>query len=290
MNRRIKQGVSVNNFTGNYIAIIAENRWGKAEVDYRLSRIGLEFGMQRRFLNNGRMEFAIGISYQEYLKGYYPSLLMYGSDNKMDWMISSRTSMGLAFGDWKRKRNVALCEVLRCDESINQQWKVLWPRLYLSSQFIQGTFGLAYERRFGSSPIAVNAQLISDYMRIASKIIGASAKQTIVSNDIQLWPSLQFRYYLGRKEALRKGTGGNNLSGMYLGPHADFIYYKSQTIFGVGRRTRHLGPGVVAGYQQTLFKKAYVDFSANLSHNLLKVEPNTKQLLGSVRVGFGLIL
>lgn len=125
MNRRIKQGVSVNNFTGNYIAIIAENRWGKAEVDYRLSRIGLEFGMQRRFLNNGRMEFAIGISYQEYLKGYYPSLLIYGSDNKTDWMISSRTSMGLAFGDWKRNRNVALCEVLRCDESINQQWKVL---------------------------------------------------------------------------------------------------------------------------------------------------------------------
>ena len=289
MKRRIREGVSVNNFTGNYLAVVAERRWGKAEVDYQLSRIGIEFGLQRRFLNNGRMEFAIGLSYQKYLKGYYPSLLVYGANNKDDFAIASRTSMGLAFGDWKRNKKIALCEILRCDESHTKQWKLLWPRIYLSSQFIQGTAGISYERKFGSKPISVNAQLITDYMRITSKIINATTEQKLTTNDIQIWPSIQLRYYVGQKEALRNGTGGNNLSGIYAGPHSDFVYYKSQTIFSIGRPARHLGLGAVAGYQQTLFKKAYVDVSANLSYNLLKPKPDTKQGLLAVRTGFGLV-
>jgi hypothetical protein len=288
MRHRINEGINVNNFTGNYIAVIAGKRWGKSETDYQLSSIGIEFGLQRRFLNNGRIEFAIGASYQQYSKGHYPIQLGYGVHKASDFAIASRTSMGLAFGDWKRNKNIEMCEVLRCDENISQQWKLLWPKIYLSSQFIQGTIGLAYERKFGSSPVSVNAQVITDYLRIALNEPASYPK--IISNDVQVWPSLQLRYYLDQKQAIRNGKGGQNLSGLYLGPHSDFVFYQSETIYGEGRPKRHLGLGAAAGFQQTLFGKAYVDLSVSVSHNLLNTQPEVKHLLASFRAGFGITL
>ncbi|MEO6685519.1 MAG: hypothetical protein ABIN24_06120, partial [Dyadobacter sp.] len=287
MKHRIREGVNVNNFTGNYVAIVAGQRWGKSEVSYQQSNFGIEFGLQRRFLNSGRIEFAIGASYQRYLKGQYPVELGYGVHKSADFAIASRTSMGLAFGDWKRNNKANLCEVLRCDESLKQQWKLLWPKLYLSSQFLQGTLGLAYERKFGGSPISVNGQIVADYLRIASK---APTQQKVVSNDIQIWPSLQLRYYLDQKDAIRTGKRGNNLSGIYIGPHSDFVYYQSETILGEGRPKRHLGFGAATGFQQTLFKKAYIDLSLHLSYNVLTPLPDVKPLLASFRTGFGITL
>jgi hypothetical protein len=283
MRHRINEGINVNNFTGNYVAVIAGKRWGKSETDYQLSSIGIEFGLQRRFLNNGRIEFAIGASYQQYSKGHYPIQLGYGVHKASDFAIASRTSMGLAFGDWKRNKNIEMCEVLRCDENISQQWKLLWPKIYLSSQFIQGTIGLAYERKFGSSPVSVNAQVITALNEPASY-------PKIISNDVQVWPSLQLRYYLDQKQAIRNGKGGQNLSGLYLGPHSDFVFYQSETIYGEGRPKRHLGLGAAAGFQQTLFGKAYVDLSVIVSHNLLNTQPEVKHLLASFRAGFGITL
>ncbi|MCF0055340.1 hypothetical protein LXL81_06190 [Dyadobacter sp. CY356] len=288
MRRRIKEGINVNNFTGNYVAIVGGKRWGKSEVNYQASTIGIEFGLQRRFLNNGRIEFAIGASYQKYPKEHYPLQLGYGVHKAADFAIASRTSMGLAFGDWKRNKNIALCEVLLCDENVSQQWKLLWPKMYLSSQFIQGTIGLAYERKFGNSPISFNGQVMFDYLRMVSH--GSAPFPRIVSNDIQLWPSLQLRYYLDQKQALRDGKGGQNLSGLYLGPHSEFVYYQSETVLGEGRPKRHLGLGAAAGFQQRLFRKAYVDLSVSVSHNLLNTQPEVKRLLASVKAGFGITL
>ncbi|QRR01304.1 hypothetical protein [Dyadobacter sandarakinus] len=287
MKNRIEKGVSVNNFTGNYIALFAGKRWGKSESAYQLAMIGIEFGMQRRFLNNGRIEFALAASYQKYLDGHYPVQLSYGVVRASDFAIESRTSMGLAFGDWKRNNQTVLCEVLRCDEFVQQQWTLLWPKIYLSSRFIQGTVGLAYERKLGSSPVSVHTQVITDYLRIASKY-GLQAR--IVSNDVQVWPSLQLRYYLNQKQAVRTGYQASNLSGVYFGPHSDFVFYRSETIFGEGRPKRHLGIGAAAGFQQTLFKKAYVHFSLNTSYNLLSQQPHVKPWLTAIRAGFGLIL
>lgn len=289
MRRRIKAGVNVNNFTGNYLAIVAEKRWGTAETNYQLSRFGAEFGLQRRFLNNGRIEFAIGTFYQFYQKGYYPALLSYGHNKKSDFVIVSRTSMGFAFGDWRRNRKAAICEVLRCDESLSQQWKLLWPRIYLSSRFTQATAGLAYERKLGNRPLSVNAQVTADYMRIVSYMQTGTENQ-LVSNDIQLWPSLQLRYYFDTKQKLRKGTGGNNLSGLYIGPHGDFVYYNSETIFSIGRPKRHLGTGAALGYQQTLFGKAYLDFALSSSYNFLRPGPYEKHWLSAIKLGFGLTI
>jgi len=288
MPRRINEGVNVNNFTGNFVAIVAGKRWGKSEVDYQSSTIGIEFGLQRRFFNNGRIEFAIAASYQRYPEGHYPVQLSYGVHKAADFVIASRTSMGLAFGDWKRNNNLAMCEVFRCDEIVQQQWKLLWPKIYLSSQFIQATVGLAYERKLGSNPISVNGQVITDYMRIVSN--GPAPHPKITSNDIQVWPSLQLRYYLNQKEAMRKGKGGQNLSGLYVGPHSDFVYYQSETIYGEGRPKRHLGFGAAAGLQQTLFRKAYVDLSVSASQNVLNPQPEVKRLLASFRAGFGITL
>jgi hypothetical protein len=228
----------------------------------------------------------VGLAYQSYQRGYYPVLLVEGSNKKSELAISSRTSMGLAFGDWKRSRNAALCDVLHCDALLNQQWKLLWPQVYISSQFANATFGLAYERKLKGAPMSLNTQIEVNYLRIVSDFGTAGAK--LVSNDYQLHPSMQLRYYLDQKEKIRRGIGGNNLSGIYIGPYADYVYYKSSTIFGEGRPKRHLGAGAGFGAQQALFNRAYIDVYANLSYNLLKTSPGAKPLLLSSKIAFGL--
>ncbi|MCF2489952.1 hypothetical protein [Dyadobacter sp. CY347] len=288
MKRRINQGVSVNNFTGNYVAIVGGNRWGKSDFDYQLATIGVEFGLQRRFLNNGRIEFAIGASYQRYSNNRSALQSEYTLHKANDFAIASRTSMGLAFGDWKRNRHVPMCEVLRCDENVQQQWKLFWPKIYLSSQFIQGAIGLAYERKFGSGPLSLNGQVNADYARMVSNRTPQPPGPG--SNDLQIWPALQLRYYFQQKEAVRRGLGGQNLSGIYFGPHSDFVYYKSENVFSEGRQKRHLGFGAAAGFQQTLFRKAYIDLSFNASHHVLHRQPGSNRILAAIRTGFGITL
>jgi hypothetical protein len=111
MRRRISEGKSVNNFTGNFVAVVAERLWGTENVDYRVNKIGLEFGLQRRFFTQSRLELGIGVFYQDYNRSESPYWMVYDVSKSSRFAIASRTSMGLAFGDWKRNKNQAFCEV-----------------------------------------------------------------------------------------------------------------------------------------------------------------------------------
>lgn len=289
MSRRIREGKNVNNFTGNFLAVTGEQQWGKEVEQSELKRLGIEFGMQRRFFNQGRLELGIGMYYQDYRQTRFPSLIAYDF-GKSSLAIISRTSMGLAFGDWKQNRTRPFCEVLHCDDYVQQQWKLLWPNLYISAPFSNAMVGIGYERKIRSSPLSINTQVTSRYMRIAPRRLVTPLEGKFVSNDIQAHASSQLRIYAWQRKAIRTGTGGNNLSGLYIGPYTDYLFYHSETIFGDGKSKRHFGIGAGGGYQQALFKKAYVDLSMNVSHNLLKVTGDSKRYLGSIAFGFGLIL
>lgn len=289
MRRRILAGKNVNNFTGNFLALIGEKQWGKEVEDSKMKRLGIEFGMQRRFFNQGRLELGIGLFYQDYRQTRYPSLFAYDF-GKSSLAIISRTSMGLAFGDWKQNRTRPLCEVLHCDDYVQQQWKLLWPNLYISSAFSNAMVGIGYERKIRSSPLSVNTQVTSRYLRIAPRRMATPLQRGFVNSDVQAHLSSQLRIYAWQRKAIRTGTGGNNLSGLYIGPYTDYLFYHGKTIFNEGENKKHFGVGAGGGYQQTLFKKAYVDLSINVSHNLLKVTEESKRYLGSVAFGFGLVL
>ncbi|KQS33941.1 hypothetical protein [Dyadobacter sp. Leaf189] len=290
MRRRIREGTSVNNFTGNFLALVGERHWGKGAANNQLQRLGIEFGLQRRFFNLGRIELGVGLYYQDFKQRESPFLLAYHLNKSSQFAITSRTSMGIGFGDWKRQKNLPICEVLFCEDDVQQQWKLLWPKLYLSPNFVNGTVGAGYERKIAKSPFSLNTQVTAFYMRIASKGLSYPLNRVSVSNDFQVHSSIQMRYYLHQRQNIRLGKGGNNLSGPYIGPYADHLFYHSETIFGVGKSKKHVGLGVGFGQQQTIFNKAYVDLSVGVSHNLLKTDADSKRFLGAVKLGFGLIL
>jgi hypothetical protein len=275
MNRRIAEGRSANNFSGNYLAIIAENNW----LDYSVNhmRAGVEFGLQRRFFNNGLLDFAAGVYYFDNPHNYSN---LYRKINNFE--ISTRTTLGFAFGDWKRARNVPACDVFRCDEVVYSQWKVLWPIIRIS-HITTGSLGLAYERKLGNSPVSINTQISADYLFMAFTSISDS--EIYNTSSYQFRSSVQARHYFLQKRNIRKGRGGNNLSGFYAGPNLEYVYYHHSDIYN--RDKRHLGAGFTYGYQKTLFRNAYVDISGSQSWNLLRGQPGANRL-GSFKVGFGL--
>lgn len=288
MKRRIREGKSANNFSGNFLALVTEKRWQYEPDLQRLTQTGIEFGLQRRFLNYGRLEFAIGAYYQKYSNGFYTSDLINTTGKTTDFEISTRSSLGFAFGDWKRTNNIPLCEILYCDEFVNDQWKILWPILRLSNHMTNGTIGFAYERKFGKSPLSINSQILIDYRRSRSDYVIAS--RAVSSKNYQTQPSLQIRYYFLQRKKIKKGTGGNNLSGLYFGPYSDYIKYVYRVSEDPKTTTEHLGIGFTIGYQKTLFRRAYIDVSGAQSWNLLKVPADREKSIGSLRIGFGLAL
>lgn len=288
MQRRIRDGRSANNFSGNYFAIILEKQRRYDAQSYPLSKEGLEFGIQRRFLNRGRIDFAVGIFHQKYMDAYFTDDLFVEHKNVTDIVISTRVNAGLAFGDWKRSKQPPLCEILYCDEFVNQQWKMLWPNINLGTRMVQGSLSLAYERKFGKSPVSVNAQVFADYRNRGSNQAVVNFN-TIFQRAYQIQPSLQIRYYFLQSKQIKRGLGGNNLSGLYAGPYSDYIKYKSLTSLSDSTR-KHLGAGFIIGYQKTLFRNIYFDLYASESWNLLKNNADKGARIGAIRAGFGLIL
>ena len=283
MNRRIREGKSANNFSGNYLAIVGEKYWQSYYNVYPQIRTGLEFGLQRRFFNNGAIDFAAGVYYQRYRDGNLISEFSNLIRKEKDFEISTRTTLGLAFGDWKRAGHIPACDILRCDEAVYSQWKILWPIVRISSNIINGSIGVAYERKLGNTPVSINTQLLADYNHINSNFILNS--RVYNPRQYQIQSSIQARYYFLQKQNIRKGRGGNNLSGFYAGPNVDYVYYYNSEMYD--RNKLHLGAGINYGYQKTLFRNAYIDISGTQSWNLL-TNQSGKNRLGSFRIGFGL--
>ena len=116
MKKRIRSGISANNFSGNYLAF----SYTKAKTDSYSRTIGLKLGFQRRFLNSGFIDFAFAL--QQDAPFFHYGILE-------NWSFSSQSSFGFAFGDWKRSEKAPLCDLLLCDEQLKQQWKVRLPEL-----------------------------------------------------------------------------------------------------------------------------------------------------------------
>jgi hypothetical protein len=284
MKKRIREGRSANNFSGNYFAVSYNTSKKSPSQSPALTNLGIEFGVQRRLFNDGRIDFAIGLGYQKYRSDYFIEEAAITTEFIKDIALATHTSLGGAFGDWKRTDHLPICEILHCDQELNKQWKILWPNIYLSSRIRKTTFALGYERKLGKSPLSLNAQAYFDYRDIS--LIPKAIYPNFKDQFYQIHPSLQMRYYVLQKYAMRRGLGGNNLSGVYLGPLVDYIDFKSK--FGSEENyAQHLGPGAVFCFKKTLFQRIYFDFSGSWSWNTLHANPGSKTSQSSLRIGLG---
>jgi hypothetical protein len=193
---------------------------------------------------------------------YWPEPYNYiGSFNPKDFVLTTKSSFGIALGDWKRSKKVPACEVLLCDEQISDQWKVQVPDITIGLRMQTGNMGLAYERRIGRSPFSVEANVNTWLARRSSPYFASTIYQAS--------GGLQLRYYYLQKMQLRKGSGGGNLSGPYAGIGASTLLFGNKRKDDVSTQFHdqvwYRTAAFSLGYQQRLFKSLYVDASVYYS-------------------------
>ncbi|GGB78798.1 hypothetical protein [Dyadobacter sediminis] len=293
MRKRIKNGKSANNFSGNYVALFY-NLPGTFEDD---PRAGLKFGFQRRFLNHGFMDFSFAVfkSVADYSYGFVPDGLQF----------STQASFGFAIGDWKKSATAPFCDVLLCDEFQGQQWKIRLPELTVGYYLNRIRTGAAFERKIRTSPWTINVQLDAamnngfNYLRYDHKILYSQYPDRIFkyalvySREKIVIFSVQPRYYFLQKRQRLNGKGGNGLSGWYAGLHTEFNYYKGKHSEIEGKdlksETNIIQTGPLLGFQLRVFRRGYLDL--NTSYNFkdqLKSRDTSFGLRTNIGVGLAL--
>ena len=286
MRNRIQVGKSANNFSGNYLAL----NYTLPSTIQDNPTIGIKLGFQRRFLNNGFMDFAIAL--QQEVPWFHYGIL----DN---WAFSSQANFGFAFGDWKKADKTPLCDLLLCDEFVVDQLKIKLPELTFGYNLSRIRLGVAYERKIKTSPFSLNVQFdigLSkgyNYMKM-EKIRYPDFYGTFdrfLSKEMSMIIAAQPRYYFLQNRQRLRGRGGNGLSGVYAGINTEYNFYSGRhsEIFKrdkvIQREVISYGP--LAGFQQRLFEHGYVDL--NISYNVHnEVNKNERSLgfRGNLGLGF----
>jgi hypothetical protein len=293
MNRRIKQGKAANNFSGNYMAV-----YYNLPGTYDMSpKIGLKLGFQRRFFNRGFLDFAVAVEQQGFQYGSF-----------YEWSVSTQASFGIAFGDWKGSKTGPLCDILLCDQQLSALWKIRLPELTLGYYLNRGRLGIAYERKFRTSPFSLNVQFdlgmnrAFDFMRNRKELNvdryeNLERRKMIMVHSSEFFPTLsvQPRYYFQQKRQKLTGKGGSGLSGVYAGIHSEYSYYIGKHSFSLFTRENLvirkslIKAGPLLGFQQRLFRHGYVDANASLNYqNQVLVPRNNLGVKISIGIGFAL--
>ncbi len=267
MRKRIKDGKSANNFSGNYLAL-NYTTVGTAYMGKNSPTAGLKLGFQRRFFNSGFMDF--NLAFQQTDLSF-----RYGVSSQ--WSITSQASFGFAFGDWKKAGKRPWCDVLLCDAHLTSQFKIKLPEITVGNNLNRAKFGIAYERKLGYSPFSVNFQYD---VNLNSGLSYSKDKPYFYylfnrfgsdqTKEISQYFTIQPRYYYLQKRQQRNGTGGNGMSGFYIGINTEYYRYSGRHNVQNILRTENilqntLYAGLLAGFQQRLFRHGFLDF--NTSYN-----------------------
>ncbi|MGG7664799.1 hypothetical protein [Dyadobacter sp. BHUBP1] len=256
MGKRIKKGLSANNFSGNYIGFFYNV---PGTVDHYDPKIGLRLGIQRRFLHRGFMDFSFSIHREV---------------DKVE--CSTQAILGIAFGDWKKIEKAPLCDILLCDEQIHNQWKVRLPEITVGYYLNRLKAGVAFEQKISSWPVSLNFQLDAamnngfNFLRRKNNLYGVERDyQHLYSREKIVSFSVQPRYYAFTKAQQLRGKSRNGLSGLYAGLNTQYYYYKGDHgdpyRDNIHSEDNVINIGPLIGFQLRLFNHGY--FDCNTSYN-----------------------
>ena len=272
MKKRMESGYAASNFSGNYVGITYDHYfiWSGRGMRAEFSRVGAEWGMQRRFFNNGFVDLGAGLYYHFDGGGIRSNSTPETGEtlaiNYYKWGISSKATIGFAFGDWKKKTDLPFCEVLRCQEVVRSQFTILWPHLVLGLRYQSAAEGIGFEQKLSGS-LSVKAQ-VDGFIFNQSDYVD-DMKEHLFSAE--LLSAIQLRYYVSQRKSRKTGKGGYDLNGFYIGPLGEYSLSRTSNsyrgVYTAGTRDSLRG-GIVTGYQRTLFKNAYVDVEWRMAWQL----------------------
>lgn len=272
MPRRIRQGQSANNMSGNYIGLEAaylrtNSNIGQYPVLGDQRSLALRYGLQRRLFRYGFLDIGFGVGMFKMYR------VVSQNPPKLGWQPFANSEIGLGLALARPKTSITsggYCDVLRCFREERQMWKIDLYNLLMINDFdnYRSQLSVGYERKIGASPLSVEVHGEgSRRHRYSVSSTAAESKQ----NTSAYGGSLQSRYYYAQKKNIAKGKSGNNLSGVYLGAQLRWLEERSReqgqeridgTLFPINNRltSQSLGGGLIWGIQHRLFEHGFIDF------------------------------
>lgn len=260
MPRRIREGRSANNLSGNYFGLeLTQHLRSNNSSFFNHRSAAVRFGVQRRLFRYGYFDMSYGIGVR-----HYPQTVFY--QERTELFADARLGVGLALARPKSTsgRKAEQCDVLQCFREENRMWKLdLFNLLRVArSSWIRGSLRPAVEQKIGESPFSVEAQLRLDGGYVDGPMVGKSSNFGIGNH-------LQLRYYYGLKKRIARGKSGNNLSGAYVAWQGEW-FQTNNTLYGKNSdgietkntttvRQMHTGP--LWGIQHRIFDKGFIDFN-----------------------------
>lgn len=270
MARRIREGRSADNMTGNYFALetsyanVRNQLKGEASgFGYDQALVALRYGLQRRLFRYGFVNISYGVGARATWKE---------NTQRPQWdaFISTRLGIGLALAQPNRPLPKSdRCEVLRCFREDHQMWK--WELLDLlritDFQNMNADLSLAREQKWGDSHWSweILGDLTAKRHKLQAPYLGV---------DDRSWSAgfrAQTRWYFNQQKRIARGISGNNLSGMYFAAGFKGRYtqgreaYSKQLSHPGSYKTRdyrlsQLGPCAAFGFQIRIFERGYIDW------------------------------
>lgn len=257
MPRRIREGRSANNLSGNYFGLeLTQHLREYNSTFFNHRSAAVRFGIQKRLFRYGYFDMSYGVGVRN-----HPQTVFYRGATEL--FADARLGVGLALARPKSLpgRKAEQCGVLQCFREENRMWKLdLFNLLRVArTNWISVSLRPSVEQKIGESPFSVEAQL-----RLDGGYVDATKSSTFgIGNH------LQGRYYYGLKRRIAQGKSGNNLSGAYLAWHGEW-FQTHTTLHGKnsdGIETKHtttvrqMHTGPLWGIQHRIFDKGFIDFN-----------------------------
>jgi len=261
MPRRIRDGKSANNLTGNYIGLEGRRLWFDSKPNtFETNSLSLRFGMQRRLWRYGFFDLSYGVGYQSGRYRYSTfggALLEYRDQSAFG---EARVALGFALGGRKPQRDGAaasVCDVFRCFQEDRRMFKL---DLFRAIRFEQNRINLhprvSWEQKIGQSPFSVEAE----------GELGADGTRYVNNGEVDhLWDyevgaSVQPRYYFLQKRQIARGKSGNNLNGLFLGTSLGYRWTDGGNYYNGTGSTNYFYTAPHLGVQYRLFKKGFIQY------------------------------
>lgn len=283
MSRRIREGKSANNLTGNYIGLEGRRLWfdNGTYNTFETNSLSLRFGMQRRLWRYGFFDLSYGVGYQSglYRYGIVGGAIQEYKDQSA--FGEARVALGFALGGRKPQRDDAaasVCDVFRCFQEDRRMFKVdLFRALRFEQNHLSFNPRVSWEQKIGQSPFSVEVE----------GELGADGTRYVNNGDVDhLWDykvgaSVQPRYYFLQKRQVARGKSGNNLNGLFLGTALGYSRAENRSYYFGNGTTNNFYAAPHLGVQYRLFKKGFIQYkfgvlwSDNQLSELVSGEPTS---------------
>jgi hypothetical protein len=265
---KIRNKQAAANLSGAYLAlgggyrysVVNSNNWDESSSS-KYVPLFAKWGLQKRFLNHGYINFGFSAGTQLALSDGLPSTIS----------IGTYVDGGLAFARDKQKLDFTkLCPVLRCHAAdkflLKTNFVDIVSLAYARNTIIGSVIpNISAEFKLGELPFSINTKL-SSKLEYASSLEYDFYYFTVYPQF-----SVEGRYYYNLKRRMLMGKTGNGLSANYisLGPTFNGEF---QTFHIGGNRTDRsrsfAGMNLSTGIQRLIGDHLYFDFNTGMSYGM----------------------